>query len=135
MNLSELRSTVLACDPVDDWQHTRQDMSGLTIVYKDDVNLRIEHDYEADALNDNYVEDWANKHPDSKASSSSYRVYYGPSLVASVVLVCVDGGRASLPLPDLKTMAPDEFEFRIAEIVSFTDAHEYAKRSGFNLPT
>jgi hypothetical protein len=134
VNLNELRTTVLASNPVDDWQITRQEMSGLTIVYKYDVALRIEHDDEADALNENYVEDWANKHPDPMASSSRYRVYYGPSLVASVVLVCVDGGRASLPQPDLKTMEPNRFEFRIAEIVNFTDAHEYAERSGFKLP-
>jgi hypothetical protein len=51
-----------------------------------------------DAL-DEFKEEWANKFPDSHASSSYVDVFYNNAFVFRDVYVSVDGGRAKLPLP------------------------------------
>lgn len=51
--------------------------------------------------NDNFREDWANKFPDSHASSSFVDFFYSNVLVYRDVYVAVDGGRAALPLPKI----------------------------------
>lgn len=51
---------------------------------------------------DDFKEQWANKFPDSHASSSYVDVFYNNALVFRDVYVSVDGGRAKLPLPTRK---------------------------------
>lgn len=49
--------------------------------------------------NDNFIEEWANKFPDSKAMSSYLDFFYNGVLVLREIIVSVDGGRCYLPLP------------------------------------
>ncbi|GED14806.1 hypothetical protein [Aneurinibacillus migulanus] len=49
---------------------------------------------------DNFMEEWANKFPDPKATSSFIDFFYNGTLVYRDIYVTVDGGRVSIPLPD-----------------------------------
>ncbi len=51
---------------------------------------------------EDFREEWANKFPDPKASSSYVDVFYNGALVFRDVYVTVDGGRVHLPLPTPK---------------------------------
>ena len=104
-----------------------------SFTYKDDLNLRIER-AEYDKSN-SFNEDWATGHPDSKAEKVNYTVKYASSFVARETLVSVDGGRATLPMPDVKTkkiVSSDDMNF--AKIVDVSDrTDEYIERSGLTV--
>ena len=100
-----------------------------SFTYKDDLNLRIER-AEYDKSN-SFNEDWATGHPDSQAEKVNYTVKYASSFVARKTLVSVDGGRATLPMPDVKTkkiVSSDDMNFaKIVDVGDRTD--EYIERS------
>lgn len=50
-------------------------------------------------INDNFKEDWANIHPDPKASSHYLDFFYNGMLVFRTIYVVIDGGRSYMPLP------------------------------------
>lgn len=133
MNITKIFEWIIQSDPQDCWnrmEHKHADRA----VFKEDVNLRIESDYESDVIVEDFKEEWANKHADPSATSKSYNVYYGGTLVTYVVLVAVDGGRALLPIPDFDTKAPTLLAFRIAEIINYKRLHEYMGRAGLKFP-
>lgn len=50
--------------------------------------------------NENFQQPWANKFPDSHASSSFLDIFYNGALVFRTTYVIVDGGRTYLPVPN-----------------------------------
>lgn len=52
--------------------------------------------------NDDFIEDWANSFPDTRASSAFVDFFYNNQLVYRDIYVSVDGGRCRIPLPDMK---------------------------------
>lgn len=116
MKFNELIQTIHDSLP----EHWQKSYSGLSdnevFFYTQDVNLRIETSSE-DIVVKNFQEEWANKHADTSASSYSYKIYYGNTLIKSVVLVTVDGGRATLPIPKIKSNVVNSFDYKIAQII------------------
>ena len=102
--------------------------------YKGDLNIRIER-RDSDLKSDKFTgEDWATNHPDPNAYRVIYELYYGSSFIKEKLLVSVDGHRATLPLPDIKTREVDPEDYHFAEIVDQLDTlSEYMERSGLRL--
>lgn len=129
---------LMSSNPRADWDAQITNESDSRI-YKSDVNFRlvISHD-ESGTHNDNFIETWANKHPDPRAHSYWCDVCYGATVIERIILVAVDGHRAMLPLPKTGgvSSAPntvEELDYRVAEI--FDDSNtlvEYMKRSGLS---
>jgi hypothetical protein len=82
---------------------------------------------------DSFKEEWANKFPDSSASSHYLGIFYNDALIFRDVYVTVDGGRAKLPLRDRKW---DEKKEIVAlnvprcrrHLVRLVDSLEYASQ-------
>ena len=123
-------NNILATSSQDEW--IVDDETG-SFTYKNHLNLRIER-AEYDKRN-SFNEDWATQHPDPKAEKVEYTIKYGSSFVARKTLVSVDGGRATLPMPDVKTkkiVSKDDMNFaKIVDIGNRTD--EYIERSGLTV--
>jgi len=118
-----------------DWNKSYSGLSDSNIwYYTQDVDLRIEHSDE-DILSDDFKAGWLKHHDNKSASSYYYRVYYRNTLIVSIVLVLVDGGRALLPKPEHDTNTVKEFDYKIAQIVETTEdsLNEYMKRSGLEV--
>lgn len=45
------------------------------------------------------MEDWTERHPDKHATMETFYIFYNASRIESFYLVCVDGGRATIPIP------------------------------------
>ncbi|WP_100637288.1 hypothetical protein [Marinomonas sp. ef1] len=102
--------------------------------YKNDLNIRIERadiDYDADRFSG---EDWATRHPDPTAYREIYEIFYGTSFVKEIFMVSVDGHRATLPLPDRKTLTITRQQYRFAQIVDqLGTLDEYMRRAGLEV--
>ena len=71
------------------------------MIFKTDLDISI-RTQNNDEVSD-FEESWHKNLPDPKASRATYDLYYGATLIQSEILVCVDGGRAEIPLPDRST--------------------------------
>jgi len=138
-SLNYVEQTILDCDPQEDWEKVSTDTSSIA-VNKRDVNLRLLISYlEEGKQCENFQEEWANRHPDPRATGYWCDIYYGATHVFRNILVSVDGGRAKLPLP--RQRGADErltevlpFDYRIAQIFdSLGTLDEYMARSGLTL--
>ena len=76
-----------------------------------------------------FNEKWATNHADSKAQTSEYEVRYGGSVICRKMLVSVDGGRATLPMPIIKTSKIRRKDYNFAQIVAPDNLDEYIERS------
>ena len=76
-----------------------------------------------------FNEEWATNHADSKAQTSEYEVRYGGSVICRKMLVSVDGGRATLPMPRRNTTIIPKKDYNFAQIVAPDDLDEYIERS------
>ncbi len=101
--------------------------------YRDDLSLRIQcREIDFDTFFD---EQWATRHPDKKAHKVDYDVFYNCSFVKTVTLVSVDGGRATIPMPEKYGSSNIlEDDYRFATIVSPERLDEYIQRSGLIIP-
>lgn len=110
----------------DDWIFS--DKKG-TYTYKQDLMLRIVR-RDIDYDRDNFCgEPWANCHPDPSAYRVTYDVFYGESFICSEILVSVDGGRATLPMPEINTNLVDQSSYHFAQIVEPDRLDEYMERA------
>ena len=123
MNLDEFQKTILATTP-DDWTSISCWGAGTGPSYLNKFEVwktghgefsSIEVDSHAEILslksnllisvasgmthNDDFIEAWANKFADRKASSGFVDFFYSGALVYRDIYVSVDGGRCRLPLP------------------------------------
>ena len=113
-----------------------------TVTYKNDVNLRIEINYNDEGIqNESFVEPWANCFPDERARGYWCDIYFGLSLIERTILVSVDGGRAMLPIPREQDESGNyvivkPFDYKMAEIFDSLDTlFDYFHRSGLKLFT
>ncbi|MEH6642796.1 hypothetical protein [Vreelandella glaciei] len=102
--------------------------------YKPDLHVRIER-REIDHDFDRFTgEEWATNHPDSTAFKVIYELYYGASFVELILMVSVDGHRATLPLPDRKTLSISERQYKFAKIVDqLGTLDDYLRRAGLKV--
>lgn len=123
--------TIIDESEKDDWLFS--DERGIyTFIHN--LNVRIERrdiDREIDKFQG---EDWATKHPDPNAYRVTYEIYYGASFVKEVLMVSVDGHRATLPLPDRNTLKVKSQDYSFAQIVDqLGTLEEYMKRTGLEV--
>ena len=128
---SEEINGILSSTTSEDWL-VSEETGAFT--YKQDALLRIQQrpiDYHGDKF---VGEDWAtSKHPDSNAFKAIYDVYYGLSLITTKQLVNVDGGRATLPMPKIRTTVIPWRDYAFARIVASDRLDEYIERSGLTV--
>lgn len=109
----------------DDWN---VDKFEEVFTYKYNILLTIEEVSESER---DFFEEWANCHPDKRAHFHEYEIKYQNKRITSFYFVSVDGYRALLPLPDIKTKKIKEKHLRLANIIfPFSEMnYEYVYRS------
>ena len=137
--LDALKNKILASDPFDDWIKESGNWD-TTAIYRHDVNLRISISYDEDGIQQrNFVEEWANCNLDRNATGYWCDVFYGNSRITREILVSVDGGRSTLPIPkkfdsDGKEKIVMPFDYKLAQIFdSLGNLDEYLYRSGLKI--
>ena len=95
-------------------------------VYLQDVSMTIEFGL---TWMDDFKEEWTERFPDRKASSSYADVFYNGNLVYRDVYVTVDGGRTKLPLPSSRDKL-DDIPRAYAQFVRLLD--NFGKVSSFD---
>lgn len=133
MDFNEILEFILNSDPKQDWKIISNNLAEEAFL-KEDPRLRLHCRYDDEGIhNENFQEPWANKHPDKNATSYWYNLSYDSSLIDRYILVCVDGCRAILPLPDITTLRVKPLPYKIAEIFDSLDSLEnYMNRSGLS---
>ena len=126
---------ILESDASGDWSKS-QTNAKQTISYVDNPSLRFEMSHSDDGVQqENFVEGWANKHPDPKAVGLWCDLFFGSTLIERFVLVGVDGMRALLPPP--RKPSDDEvqrLDYKVAKIHdTLGTLDEYIKRSGLRV--
>ena len=119
-----------------DWSKT-QTSTKQTISYVHNPSVRFEMSYLEDGVQqENFVERWANKHPDTKAVGLWCDLFFGSTLIERFILVGVDGMRALVPPPRRPDRTPGGIEiqlldYKVAKIHdSLNTLDEYIVRSG-----
>jgi hypothetical protein len=126
-------------DPREDWERISSGFKSVA-VNKKDVNLRLEVNYSEEGTQcRDFIEEWANRHPDPHATGYWCDIYYNCTHVFRTILVSVDGGRAQLPIPRQKGMGGKysevlPFDYRVAQIFdTLGTLDEYMTRSRLSL--
>lgn len=115
MSHDQILNFILQTDGKIDWQSNQTtDLDERFL--KQDIRLRIRRHDEEDLIVEDFTEDWANSFPNPQATSYSYNILYDNHFIEQVILVFVDGNRASLPLPDLETRQARKLDYKIAQI-------------------
>ena len=98
-------------------------------IYKYNIQLTI---HELEETKREFHEPWAERHPDSRAFYYEYAIKYNNQTIKTIPLVAVDGYRAWLPLPNIKTGKIQEKYMRFANIINPVPEginYEYVYRS------
>ncbi len=137
----DIKKRIIKSNPKSDWSLNYKGLNQIA-VFNNDANLRIEMSDDAEEIqNSNFQEPWANNHPDNHAVGYWCRIYYGSTLIESIVLVSVDGAMAQLPLPERTKSLHHPgnipiFNYKIAKVFDSLDTlDEYIKRSGLSVET
>lgn len=109
---------------------SRSDM----MILKTDLNISIRMRTESN--DSKFEESWHQDLPDPHAYWIRYDLYYGSTLIQSESLVCVDGGRAEIPLPDRSTnpISITRKQYQFGKIVDkLKSLDEYLRRIGIQV--
>jgi len=132
MTFDEILKFILTTNAKEDWKVLSTNWSSEAFL-KEDPRLRFRMRYDEEGIhNDNFVEPWANNHPDSSATSYWCNLLYNGDLIERYILVSIDGGRAIMPLPDRNTLKVNllTLEYKVAEIFDdLNSLEEYIKRA------
>ncbi|MCZ6691181.1 MAG: hypothetical protein O7H41_16465 [Planctomycetota bacterium] len=125
-------------DASTDWDYDETERLEEIHRFRGDPGLRIVCDNADENSSAGPVEEeWATRFPDPKAEAVRFKIFHGETVVREVVLVCVDGGRARIPMPRKVegSLVVDPFEYQVAAIVSLGGAlKEYMNRAGLSIP-
>ena len=134
MTFEELISFVPTTDPRNDWHGITKNWSSEYFL-KEDPRLRYRAKLIDDGVqNENFVEEWANRHPDSKATGYWYDLIYDGAFIDRNILVSVDGGRASIPPPRAGTSVISRTDYHFAMVHdTLGTLDEYIGRSGLEV--
>ena len=130
MNWGTIHNIILRSDAINDWMGGSKGLTQFRFC-KDDVNIRIDCTYDGeDVQNEDFKEDWANKHPNPKAVGYYFNLYYSATLLKRIILVSIDGGNALIPTPDSSGKVRS-LDYKIAQIFdTLNNLDEYIDRSG-----
>lgn len=129
-----IENIIKESDEINDWDR-RINNQLQTAIFKKNVNLRIEINYNIDGVHTTqFNEKWATNHPDKKATSYYCKTYFGLTIIRDDILVSVDGGRAFVPIPHYQSKTVDLLTYKIAKIIDQPNrTDEYMRRSGLTL--
>ena len=114
MTFDEKINFIVMSDLRNDW-YRRDDGFTHEYILKEDSLLSISSRYtNEDIHRENFKEHWTNKFPDKNAISYYYNITYGGKVLDRIILVSVDGGKANLPLLNLKSMQVESIDYTIA---------------------
>ena len=103
------------------------------LTFKHDLNIWIKRII----TDERFEEEWAERHPDSKAYRVNVEFYYGNSLVGTGLFVSVDGHRAIVPIVKIEgkeyTNKVSRKDYIIARILNQADWIEERYLSGFDI--
>lgn len=135
MSFNEILSFIKSTSPRDSWYIVKR--SYLTEAFlKDDPRLRFRICYLEEGMQrENFQEEWANRHPDPSATGYWCDLFYNGDFLDRIILVAVDGGRATLPMPDIDTKVIDPYHYQVASIFDESGTlDEYISRSKLKRP-
>ena len=134
MTFEELLNFVPTTDPKLDWRGITKNWSSEYFL-KEDPRLRFRAKFLDDGIqNENFVDKWANCHPDKKAIGYWYELHYDGAFIDRKILVSVDGGRASIPPPKPGTSVVSKNDYHFAKIHDTLETlDEYIQRSGLEV--
>jgi len=130
MTFDEIIDFIPKTDFKEDWTGITRNWSSERFL-KEDPRLRVRSKYTDDGIqNDNFLDPWANNHPNPKAVGYWIEVYYDGAFLDRVILVSVDGGRAMIPTPVGTTNKIHYYDYAIASIMDVKEnVDEYISRS------
>ncbi len=134
MTHDELLKFVKDSNPRSDWKGIGSDWVSEVFLLED-PRLRFRAKYIDEGVqNDDYQDEWANRHPDPKATGYWYDLFYDGNLIERFILVAVDGGRSKLPPPNWRTGKIEVMNYRVAQINDVLGSvDEYIARSGLQV--
>lgn len=134
MTFDEILDFIPTTDPESDWYGISRDWSSERFL-KEDPRLRFRAKFDDNGIQcEDFKEDWANCHPNTKATGYWYDLYYDGAFLDRTILVSVDGGRAMLPPPDFKSGKINFYNYRVAQIHDSTSSlDEYIQRSSLEV--
>ena len=134
LSVDEMIEFVLTTHPRNDWERVTNNWVEEHFLKKD-PKLRFRVEFNEDGThNENFQEPWANDHPDKRAVSYWYDLFYSGSRINRVILVAVDGGRALIPMPDVMSKKIKTYDYAAAKIHDSLDSlDEYIRRSGLEV--
>ena len=123
--------------PAGDPLGTPVDSHGMSAALRADLAVTLAWGLKS---NEDFHEEWANQFSDPHATSSYVDLFYNGALIHRELYVTVDGGRASLPLPERRgerLVAPIGYAHLCRLLVSFEtnadDFDHYMTRAGISV--
>lgn len=134
MTYEEILAFILTTDPKEDWHGASLQLASEYFL-KEDPRLRFRAKHTEDGVqNENFRDEWANRHPDPNAAGYWHELYYDGNFIDRFILVAVDGARASVPPPDIETKMIEPLNYRVAQIFDVLGTlDEYIQRSGLQV--
>lgn len=134
MTYEEILNFIPKTEPSQDWHGISREWASERFL-KEDPRLRIRAKFIDEGIQcENFIEDWANNHPDPRATGYWYELYYDGAFLDRFLLVSVDGGRANIPPPNLLTKEISLLNYHVAKIHdTLGSLDEYIKRSGLTI--
>ena len=134
MSFTEIMEFIPTTDPVNDWHGVSMQWASERFLIED-PRLRFRSSIDdVDIQCDDFIEEWANRHPDPKARGYFYNLTYDGALIQRFILVSVDGARADIPPPNWETNKITKLDYAVAKIHdSLGMLDEYIQRSGLSV--
>lgn len=129
MSFEEILEFIPTTDSESDWNGISREWSSERFL-REDPRLRFRAKYTDDGVQrKDYIEEWANKFPDKRATSYWYDLFYDGAFLDRFILVSVDGAKADIPPPDLGNMSITRLAYQVAKIHDTLDnLDEYLAR-------
>jgi hypothetical protein len=130
MTFEEILEFVPKTDSERDWHGITTDWISEYFL-KEDPRLRYRSKYIDEGVqNDDFIEPWANNHPNPKATGYWCNLFYDGAFLDRIILVSIDGGKATIPPPDIETGKISKHSYHVAKIHDSTNTLDsYIQRS------
>ncbi len=139
MSYDSIIEAILNSDPKEDWEksfHANDEHFNCRF-YKPDVNLRLEAELDNDGCvtSRSFRGNWTDKFPNQNASCYDFGFYYASTLIKTVFLVSVDGGKVRMPMPKAgDATIVSELDYKAAQMHDTLGLlEEYMKLANFTV--